>query len=291
MIMERTSSSDKKKRNKKTSLFRFNFKGMEFFLIIFIFILIIIGGIFANPFSSQNNSGDLFLKHSAFGEVKVDSSLNLVIKNRIQCSYNELKDEKTERTIVNYSLEPLQNRKIDVLNIGLGCGGTLSEIKKQTDNQVDVVELNPAVIFATKKFSEVLKDVNLIQDEGLNYLRKSEKKYDSIIIDIENPAVVHSSNLYTTESFKIIKDSLKEEGTFGLWNYPCDREYYDIIYNTLKQHFNYVYNKEEFLFISSNVELPYEEYSKYTEIEEINSMNKKVLSTLFLNKCWTWEHE
>jgi len=126
--------------------------------------------------------------------------------------------------------------------------------------------------------SDVLKDenVNLIVDDGLNHLRKG-KKYDSILIDIENRLVAHSSNLYTVEAFKEVDSSLKDRGTFVLWSYAGFAEpgYTDVLYYSLKEAFDYVYEFNEFL-IASNKELDYTEYEPTIEYE-VNSIDKKVL--------------
>ncbi len=259
-------------------------KVITYLPLVFIVLLII-------PFGG-GQEGVLFKQNSPYGEVKVLENGFLQINSRTQCSFKYLPNETTERTIVNYSLEPL-SREIDVLNIGLGCGGTLSEILKHTDNQVDIVEINKVVVKANKKACDLLKNkqINLIVDEGLNYLRNSNKKYDSIIIDIENPGVVHSSNIYTNEAFQVIKKSLNEKGVFGLWIYPCNKgEYYDVIYNTLKENFDYVYHLEDTIFIASDKELDYEIYVPYTEDKRINTINKNTISTLFLKNCWSWNN-
>lgn len=241
------------------------------------------------PTIEENPEGALYFQNSPFGEVKVLDDNILRINNRKQCSFTDLPETQSEKIIVNYTLTPLTSRDIDVLNIGLGCGGTLSKIIEFTDKKIDIVEINLAVIRANQRFSDVLKNeqINLIESEGLAYLRKSDKKYDSIIIDIENPAVVYSSNLYTKEAFDIISNSLKEKGTFGLWMYPCrHKEYYDITYNTLKKSFNYVYHKYGIIFVASQFPLEFEDYLNYTDSKRINTIDKKVLSTFFLNNCW-----
>ena len=226
-----------------------------------------------------------FRQQSEFGEVVVLENSFLQINGRTQCSFK--RGEETAISIVNYTLNSIDYNK-KILVIGLGCGWTLEETLKYTEERVDIVEINKAVVSANREYSSLLvkSQVHLIVDEGLNYLRNTDKKYDTILIDIENPSIVHASTLFTSEAFEIIHDSLNDEGVFGLWIYPCSElEYYDIAYNTLKDNFNNVYFIPSTIFISSDKELAYEPYVSFTNNTEINTLDKKALSTYFLNNC------
>jgi len=230
-----------------------------------------------------------FVKSSPYGEIILEDN-SLYIDNRVQCSADYTQGEKQ---IVIDSLSSFDSRDLQVLNIGLGCGFTLNEILERVDNSVDVVEINPVVVEANKLMSKVLenKKTNLILDDGFDYLRKTNKSYDSIIIDIENPSVIHSSNIYTKESFDIVKNRLNNKGVFGLWTYPCESEkYYDTIYYTLAESFDYVYKVTNEIFIASNEELKYDKYLPTTE-KVINTLDKKSLSKVYFEECKWWEIE
>jgi len=230
----------------------------------------------------------IFEKPSAYGEIRA-SKKTLFINGREQCSLDYM-ETTGERKVVTKSLEPLNSEDLNVLNIGLGCGLSLEEILKNVDNQVDIVEINPVVVEANKFMTDVLNNekVNLIVQEGFDYLRKTDKIYDSIIIDIENPNVVHASNIYTKESFKILEEKLAKDGTFGLWVCPCgNNEYYDVIYYTLLESFNYVYKITGEIFVSSNTELDYPRYNPSTK-KQVNTLDKKILSKIYFDNCKWW---
>lgn len=165
-----------------------------------------------------------------------------------------------------------------MLNIGLGCGKTLQKILDATDFQkVDVVEINPEVVEATKKFSKILDQprVNLIIDDGLKYLRQTDKKYDLIIMEIDNPTVAYSSPLYPVEAFSIFKKSLSEEGVLSIGVYGLDQKYIDILSYSLKEVYSYVYVQSTF-FIGSQKNRAEAEHVPSTSYE-INTLDKNTL--------------
>ncbi len=182
-----------------------------------------------------------------------------------------------------YSLNPIEEYgTLAVLNIGLGCGLTLEKCL-EFDTNVDVVEINEKVVLANKKMTDVLDNprVNLIVDDGLHYLRYNKKKYDSILIDVENPTVAHASNLYTVEAFQIINNSLAEYGTFSLWHFDGSNRYLDILYYSLKEALPFVY-PNPLVFLASKQPLNDEEYKPYGEYE-INTINRNTLTDAYLN--------
>ena len=215
--------------------------------------------------------------NSPYGTVKVQNN-TLFINTREQCSLSYPEDA-SERLLVEYALEPLDGR-FNVLNIGLGCGLTLEKCLEY-DADVDVVEINYQVVLANKVMTNVLTNprTNLIVDDGLNYLRHNKKKYDSILIDVENPSIAHSSNLYTVEAFKIIKDSLTERGTFALWNYGGNDRYQDILYYSLNEAFPFIYS-HQFVFLASSKKLNQTEYVPNSTYE-INTIDKNTLTDAY----------
>ncbi|HOU50721.1 MAG: fused MFS/spermidine synthase [Smithella sp.] len=193
-----------------------------------------------------------FFAHSPFGELSVfDEVFNneqhryLYIETRVQCSTEGLKNKAvSEINFANISIDALDKANLNVLNIGLGCGFTLSEIvKHQNVRNVDVVEINPVMPEATKYFNDftghVLENskVNLIFNDGYKYLLSTDQKYDLIIMDIEHPSVIYSSNLYSLEFYKLVRKALNQDGIFTQWSYRPIPDAQVINYNTLKTVF------------------------------------------------------
>jgi spermidine synthase len=217
-----------------------------------------------------------FYSDSPYGVVKIKEG-TLYIDEKSQCSSNYGQDA-SERLMADYALSNLEKEKnIDVLNIGLGCGLTI-ERALNYDVQIDIVEINPKVVLANKLISNVLKEkrVNLIIDDGLDFLRKKDKKYDVILIDVQNPLAISSSNLYTVEAFNIVKESLNGNGIFALWNYEGNNQkYLDVIYYSMKEDFNFVYQYPG-VFVASNQKLSGKEYSPVGEYI-VNTIDKKII--------------
>jgi len=232
----------------------------------------------------------IFLKNSPYGEIAVtddNNTLRLFIDRRQQCNSASV----SERKISDTALKNF-DRDVKVLNIGLGCGITLSSILKyDIVKEVDVVEINPVMPQATSYFSRdnnnALKDdrVNLIIDDGAHYLETTNKNYDVVIIDVENPAVAHSSPLYTVEWFEIINNSLNEDGVLALWGFMVNYEYIKTLYKSIDEVFPYTYYiSESVAYVGSKQELDEENIGMTEEdikiVEMINNDNSYILNTM-----------
>ena len=114
--------------------------------------------------------------------------------------------------------------------IGLGNGVSagsytpLEEVKT-----IDVLEISPYVIEAVKLIEpafnfNVMKDekVQIIENDAFKYFTKSKKKYDIIVSEPSNPWVMGVENLYTTEFYQLIKESLYQDGVFAQWIHTYD---------------------------------------------------------------------
>jgi len=192
----------------------------------------------------------------------------LYIDSRIQCSTEGLKQQDvSEINFANIALDALNKENVQVLNIGLGCGFTLNALVQHANVQhVDVVEINPSIPEATKYFDDfnghILNNpkIDMIFNDGYNYLLNSPKKYDLIIMDIEHPSVIYSSNLYTLEFYQLVKKSLNPDGIFTQWSYRPFPDAQIINYNTLKLVFPNVFPKicgifNDLFYIAGNIQL------------------------------------
>jgi spermidine synthase len=230
-------------------------------------------------FQKVNIREKKFFSHTPFGELSVfDEVLNneqhrhLYIETRIQCSTSGLKEKQvSEINFVHTSIDALDKENMTVLNIGLGCGFTLNEIAKSPKVQtVDVVEINPVMPKATRYFNEfnnhVLENskVQLIFNDGYQYLLGTPRQYDLIIMDIEHPSIIYSSNLYTLEFYRLVKKALNKGGIFTQWSYRPIPDAQVINYNTLKEVFPVVVPKisgifNDLYYIAGDADLPLDE--------------------------------
>jgi spermidine synthase len=194
--------------------------------------------------------------NSPFGVVTVgrhpDLGRIMYANYRVLCVENKNDSEYEMGAVVGYVFEERQRKggagPRSVLSIGLGCGFTLLALAGSPGLEpIDVVEINPAVIeMARKHFSDCTDDVfdspkvDIVEDEGFHHLRMSDRRYGAIVVDIENPSVIHSSPLYTDEFFGAARAHLEEDGLLALWAYAGSVEYYKVLMNTLRNHFDHV---------------------------------------------------
>lgn len=111
----------------------------------------------------------------------------------------------------------------NVLLIGLGSGVTLGSVEQFPVKQVTCVELEPAVVEATRQFEDVnnrpLEDprLRLVSNDGRNFIYTTDEKFDVIVSEPSNPWLTGVANLFTLEYFKRGAAALKDDGLFGQW--------------------------------------------------------------------------
>ena len=110
-----------------------------------------------------------------------------------------------------------------VLLIGGGAGGSLSEILKYPNTQVDYVELDPEIIRLSLRFLPQRKTtyfsnprLHIIYGDGRAYLNKSRKQYDIILLNLPEPITAQLNRFYTYEFFQESSEKLAEGGIFSL---------------------------------------------------------------------------
>lgn len=117
----------------------------------------------------------------------------------------------------------LQNPKAEtVLLIGGGVGGSLKEVLKYAQVEVDYVELDPEIIrlsleFLPEEEREIFQDerVNTFYQDGRAFLNNIQKKYEVIILNLPEPTTAQINRFYTKEFFLTIKERLTEKGVFS----------------------------------------------------------------------------
>lgn len=210
----------------------------------------------AVPLDQQKAYGDiLFEEPSRFGTVRVRSNyknLRLFIDYRTMCLVPLINKDRFQGDAEDLLARiTMANLKSDakILGIGLGCGITAGYIADDAKTKdFTLVEINPSVINAYKAhFAEnninilTKENTRLIIDDGAKYLRLTNEQYDSIVIDIEEPDIIHSSPLFTLNYFKIAKSKLKQDGILSVWSFYVNPDFNKVLHNTLNEVFEYVY--------------------------------------------------
>jgi len=149
---------------------------------------------------------------------------------------------------IHYPLSQLE-RVSYVLLLSGGLGETIGEVGKYNPLHIDYVELDPYLTEAAEELG-VIKTrpfLSIKNTDGRSYIRKTDKKYDAIIIDLPDPDTFQINRFFTSEFFALTKEILSEGGvlSFGLKyspNYISEvrKKKLSIIYNTVRSHFENV---------------------------------------------------
>jgi SAM-dependent methyltransferase len=136
-----------------------------------------------------------------------------------------------------YALPYLLNRdaggppRDDVLIIGAGSGNDVRAANVYGAKHIDAVEIDPVLyeLGRADHPQHPYQDprVSIHIEDGRSFVRKTGRKYDQVTYALVDSLVLHSgysslrleSFLFTEQAFREIKERLKPEGVFVLYNY------------------------------------------------------------------------
>lgn len=110
-----------------------------------------------------------------------------------------------------------------VLVIGLRSGVTAGVVAQYPVDQIDVIEIEPAVVEAARLFTTenraVLRDprVRMIIADGRNFLLNAPAPYDVIISEPSNPWIRGLATLFTQEFYTLARSRLAPDGLMLQW--------------------------------------------------------------------------
>jgi len=145
---------------------------------------------------------------------------------------------------------------LDVAIIGFGSGVTVGAALQFPVRSVDVIELEDAVLEASRFFADVnhiryteerfpytrMPRLRVYGDDGRNFLAATDRRYDVIVSEPSNPWLTGVSSLFTTDHFRVSKRRLKQDGIYCQWVqlYELSPENVKIIYRTFAEQFEHV---------------------------------------------------
>ena len=132
----------------------------------------------------------------------------------------------------------------DVLILGAGSGTDVAAALRHGAKHVDAVEIDPAIMrlgrerHPDRPYSD--PRVTLVNDDARHYLRTTTKKYDLVVFALIDSLTMQSSfsgvrlesYMFTTESFRAVRDHLKPDGLLVVYNYFRERWLVDRLANT-----------------------------------------------------------
>ena len=88
--------------------------------------------------------------------------------------------------------------------------GVLDEIGKYPIKEIDYVEVNPEIIKLAKPSQNLDSNiqVNIIEKDALRFLKRNNKKYDVVLINLSKPSTIQLNRYYTSEFFQLLKYNL-----------------------------------------------------------------------------------
>jgi len=136
-----------------------------------------------------------------------------------------------------------------VFFLGMGTGITAGAALDHPVQRVVICEMIPEVILASRKHfgkfvNGLFEDerVEVIAEDGRNYLQGTREKYDVIVAELFFPWRRGIGFLYTQEHFQSVRSHLKEGGLFAQWLplYQLSQDEFSIIARTMLEVFNQV---------------------------------------------------
>ena len=132
----------------------------------------------------------------------------------------------------------------DVLILGAGSGTDVAAALRHGAKHVDAVEIDPAIMrlgrerHPDRPYAD--PRVTLVNDDARHYLRTTTKKYDLVVFALIDSLTMQSSfsgvrlesYMFTTESFRAVRDHLKPDGLLVVYNYFRERWLVDRLANT-----------------------------------------------------------
>lgn len=180
---------------------------------------------------------------------------HLAMKNNGKVDASNGDDMPTQIMVAGFPLllHPDGPEGLDVAVVGFGSGVTVGSTLQFPVERVDVVELEPRILEASRLFADVnhlryplegfpwveMPRLQVVNDDGRNYLASTDRRYDVIISEPSNPWIAGVADLFTTDHFRITKRRLREGGVYCQWVqlYELSPENIKTIYRTFASEF------------------------------------------------------
>ncbi len=134
------------------------------------------------------------------------------------------------------------------LVVGLASGVTVGAIAQHPLERVDVAELEPAMVDASRFFlvenRNVLADprVRVVEGDGRSILQTATQPYDVIVSEPSNPWIAGVASLFTVEFYRAARERLSPGGVFVQWlqNYSMFGRDMQMVVRTFQEVFPHV---------------------------------------------------
>jgi spermidine synthase len=136
-----------------------------------------------------------------------------------------------------------------VLLLSGGTPGVIREILKYDIRRLDYVEINPWLLDAVGRYSDVYEKsrVNVINRDARLYVKNTPRLYDVVLIQLPEPSTVQLNRYYTAGFYRQLKNTLRDSGVIGFsiagsthYMSEEERQLNSSLYHTLKTAFENV---------------------------------------------------
>lgn len=214
---------------------------------------------FLPKFKTRNNVKSLYFDDGPNTSVTVavsessnmgqDGSLSLIVNGKSDGSVvGDFSTMSLSATIPYIYSKKTKDLKVAVIGLGTGTtAGIISSVRGVSS--VDVLEISPKVIAAAPLFDEFTyglsrnKKANFIELDAFKYFGRKTNEIDIIISEPSNPWVMGVENLYTSEFYHMVYNSLSKEGLYFQWfhnGYAMNKAMIYQILEALRSRFKYV---------------------------------------------------
>ena len=151
---------------------------------------------------------------------RLTGALSLAIDGKVDAS--TAGDMLTQKLLAHLPML-LHGSAREICIIGLGSGVTLASVLAHPVHGIDVLEISPEVVEASRLFSDgkgaPVDDprTHLVVADGRTHLALSKRKYDVIVSEPSNPWMAGVAALFTREFFEAARLRLAEHGVICQW--------------------------------------------------------------------------
>lgn len=138
-----------------------------------------------------------------------------------QLQFSEADEHRYHEALIHIPMS-LAPQKQNVLVLGGGDGLATRELLKYKEvKTITLVDLDPEMIKLAKENPHLLRlnqksfdsnKMNIINDDAFNFLKRTHKLYDVIIIDLPDPNNEALNKLYTWEFYSLVRNHLAPSG-------------------------------------------------------------------------------
>ncbi len=167
----------------------------------------------------------IFSEQSTYQKIvltKWQDDLRLYLNGHLQ--FSSVDEHRYHEALVHPAMELTSSRK-RVLIIGGGDGLSVREVLKYEEvDQVDVVDLDPAVTKLARRNVHVARlneqalnnpKVTVINEDGFLFLQRAHLQYGVVLADLPDPREEALAKLYSVEAYKLIDRLLSPGGVIA----------------------------------------------------------------------------